>query len=178
MKNAANIKLIAFDVDGTLTLGTLAIGPEGEVWKLFHAKDGMAISLAHRMGYITGVITGRTSKAVMNRAKELHMDFVVMSAADKVKAMQEKLEEYNLSWENAAYMGDDLNDLPLLLKAGFAGTPADGVPEVKEAADFQSAHSGGQGAAREFIEAIMKEQNRWDEAVASFTNPKPAEVQQ
>ncbi|MDY6084567.1 MAG: HAD hydrolase family protein [Dialister sp.] len=178
MRAAEKIKLIAFDVDGTLTPGTLAIGLDGEAWKLFHVKDGLAISLAHRMGYRTGLITGRASQAVLQRARELRMDFVVMGARDKVAAMEGKLKECGLSWEQAAYMGDDLNDIPLLKRSAFAGTPADGAAEAKASADFIAKVGGGQGAAREFIEAIMKAQSRWDEAVAFFGQVKPDELRQ
>lgn len=178
MGTAEKIKLIAFDVDGTLTPGTLAIGPDGEEWKLFHVKDGLAISLAHRMGYRTGLITGRASQAVLHRSRELHMDFVLMSAKDKVAAMKGKLEEYGLSWDEIAYMGDDLNDLPLLKRSAFGGTPADGAAEVRASADFIAKAGGGRGAAREFIEVIMKAQSRWDEALSSFSQVQPEELRQ
>ena len=168
MKAPKKIRLIAFDVDGTLTDGTLLMGPEGEAYKLFKAHDGLGLSLAHRMGYITGFITGRKSVLVENRAKELSCDFVLMGVKDKVEALEGLLQEYHLSWDEAAYMGDDLNDLPLFEKVGFSGCPADGMTENKKAASFISTCSGGRGAAREFIETILKAQHRWKEGVSSY----------
>ncbi|WP_296097717.1 HAD family hydrolase [Dialister sp.] len=168
MGNAGTVKLIAFDVDGTLTDGTLVIGFDGEPVKLFHARDGLGISLAHRMGYVTGFITGRKSKLVENRGKELQVDFILMGVSNKVEAMEKILKDHGLSWKEAAYMGDDLNDLPLMKKVGFSGSPADGVSEARKASDFVSSLPGGKGAAREFIETIMKSQHRWKEAVNSY----------
>jgi len=165
MKGAEKIKLFAFDVDGTLTPGTLIFGENGEAYKAFHARDGMVLGLAHHMGYITGLITGRTSDIVKARAKELSMDFVVMGARDKAAALEEILTKYNLSWDEAAFMGDDLNDLPLFGRVGLCGCPADGCAEAKGEADFVSSFKGGAGAAREFVEEILKEQGRWQEAV-------------
>ncbi len=168
MIGAEQVKLIAFDVDGTLTDGTLVMGSGGEAYKLFNAHDGLAISLAHRMGYAVGFITGRTSPIVEARAKELACDFVLMGIKHKVSAMHSLLKERGLSWDEAAYMGDDLNDLPLFSFVGLSGCPADGCEENQSAADFVSAYNGGRGAARDFIECILKSQGRWEEAVYSF----------
>lgn len=176
MKAPKKIKLIAFDVDGTLTDGTLVMGPEGEAYKLFNAHDGLGLALAHRMGYKTGFITGRRSILVEKRAKELSCDFVLMGISDKVSALAELLDRYGLSWDEAAYMGDDLNDLPLFEKVGYSGCPADGMNENKKEAAFISTCSGGHGAAREFIETIIKSQHRWKEAVSSYY--KKVEVRQ
>lgn len=168
MKQAENIKLLAFDVDGTLTPGFLVMGASGENSKLFHVRDGLGLSLAHRMGYITGFITGRRSQIVEARGNELQVDFILMGVTDKVKAMESLLKKYGLSWEQAAYMGDDLNDLQLLERAGFSACPRDGVKEARKAADFVSRCRGGEGAAREFIEKVIKAQHRWKEAVDSY----------
>lgn len=172
-----SIRLIAFDVDGTLTPGTLTIGADGEVFKVFYAKDGLAISLAHKLGYVTGLVTGRTSQAVEKRREELHMDFAVMGAADKIAAMEEIQKQYGISWEETAYMGDDLNDLAVLGRTGLGGAPSDGAEEVKQAAGFVSRFPGGRGAAREFIEYILKREGRWEEALALFREEKIAAKQ-
>ena len=146
MIGAEQVKLIAFDVDGTLTDGTLVMGSGGEAYKLFNAHDGLAISLAHRMGYAGGFITGRTSPIVEARAKELSCDFVLMGIRDKVSALQQLLMERALGWAEAAYACE----------------------ENQSAADFISRYDGGRGAAREFIESILRSQGRWEEAVSSF----------
>ncbi len=162
------IKLIAFDVDGTLTPGSLFFGPDGEAYKSFYAKDGLAISLAHRMGFITGLITGRNSPIVERRSAELHMDFALMKVSDKVTALSEILAKYDLTWDEAAYFGDDWNDLAVSRKAGLSGCPSDGAKENKEAVSFVSSYPGGRGAAREFIEYIFKKEGCFEKALHSF----------
>lgn len=129
MRGSRSIKAFFFDVDGTLTSGTLILGTEGEAYKIFHAQDGMALGLAHRMGYITGFITGRTSDIVRVRAEELKVDVLLMGVKNKVQAVAAALEKYRLCWEEVAFMGDDLNDLPLFDKVGIAGSPSNGAPE-------------------------------------------------
>lgn len=168
MRGALKIRLIAFDVDGTLTNGQLVMGPNGEAYKFFNVHDGLALNLAHRMGYKVGFITGRTSAIVEARAKELHCDFVLMGIKNKTEAMHDLLKQFALTWEEAAYMGDDLNDLPLFSRVGLSGCPSNACVENRAMADFISRHKGGEGAAREFIEDILKSQDRWDEAVYSF----------
>lgn len=162
------IKLIAFDVDGTLTPGTLIFGPDGEAYKSFYAKDGLAISLAHRMGFITGLVTGRNSPIVERRSAELHMDFALMGVRDKVAALSDILMRYGLTWEEAAYFGDDWNDLAVSRKAGLAGCPSDGTVENKEAVSFVASAPGGRGAAREFIEHIFKKEGCFESALHSY----------
>ena len=105
MIGAEQVKLIAFDVDGTLTDGMLVMGSGGEAYKLFNAHDGLAISLAHRMGYAVGFITGRTSPIVEARAKELSCDFVLMGIRDKVSALQQLLMERALCWGRGGLHG-------------------------------------------------------------------------
>lgn len=102
------------------------------------------------------------------RARELHADFVLTGVENKIEALEGLLKEYGLSWEEAAYMGDDLNDLPLLEKVGVSGCPENACDENRDAADFISHFKGGEGAAREFVEHILKAQGRWDEAVDPF----------
>ena len=149
MRGSEKVKLIAFDVDGTLTNGQLIIGPEGEAYKCFNAHDGLALSLAHRMGYKVGFITGRTSSIVERRAKELHCDFVLMGIKNKTEAMHHLLQQFGLDWD-------------------VSGCPSNGCVENRAMADFISRFKGGEGAGREFIEEILKSQGRWEEAVYSF----------
>lgn len=162
------IKLIAFDVDGTLTDGSLILGPEGEVCKKFNARDGLGLSLAHRMGYTVGFITGRKSPFAERRAQELSLDFVLDGVDDKVSALDRLLKKYGFSWEEAAYMGDDLNDLPLLLRVGLPAVPQDACGDCLEAAHFISSCKGGEGAARSLIERIIKREGRWKEALSHY----------
>ncbi len=168
MGTQINIKMIAFDVDGTLTNGKLYENENGELYKQFHVHDGLMLSLAHSIGIKTGLITGRNSPIVKARGKELGMDFVLLGVKNKVKAMEELKSKYNLSWEEIAYMGDDLNDLNLLEKVAFSGCPKNAREENKKICDFISEYEGGNGAAREFIEKILKAQNLWETALNKF----------
>ena len=154
MRGSRSIKAFFFDVDGTLTSGTLILGTEGEAYKIFHAQDGMALGLAHRMGYITGFITGRTSDIVRVRAEELKVDVLLMGVKNKVQAVAAALEKYRLCWEEVAFMGDDLNDLPLFDKVGIAGSPSNGAPEnLKKSLlrKYSRNRDGGMKRLRHFI---------------------------
>ena len=163
------IRLIAFDVDGSLTDGTIYMNAEGESVKGFSARDGLGLSLASRMGYIVGVITGRTSPIVMRRTEDLHLQFCQMKVSDKVSVMEDLLERFNVSWDEVAYFGDDWNDLALMKRAAVSGSPSDATDENKAVADFVSPHTAGYGAARDFIMEILKREGRYEEGLASFT---------
>lgn len=169
------IRLIAFDVDGSLTDGTIYMNAEGESVKGFSARDGLGLSLAVRMGYIVGVITGRTSPIVMRRTADLHLHFCQMKVSDKVSVMEELMARHGVSWEEVAYFGDDWNDLALMKRVAFSGSPADATEENRAAADFVSAHRAGYGAARDFIEEILKREHRFDEGLQSFLGNGSAE---
>ncbi len=166
------IRLIAFDVDGSLTDGRIFLSEDGETVKVFSARDGLGLSRAAKMGYLVGVITGRSSPVVAMRAKELGMTFSLLGVSDKVAAMEGLLEKYGLSWEEAAYFGDDWNDLALMQRVGFSGTPADATEENRKEADFVSEKKGGEGAARDFITRIWKRDHRYEEALSYFTREK------
>lgn len=172
------IKLIAFDVDGTLTDGSLYIGKDGETVKKFHAQDGLGLSLAHKMGYKVGLITGRKSPFAEARGRELHLDFVLTGITDKVKAMEDLLSSYGFSKEEASYMGDDWNDLSLLKVVGLPATPINGREENKRLALFISSKEGGNGAARELIEFILTQEGRMEEAISTYLQEGAKEVLQ
>ena len=153
-KRIKNIKVIAMDVDGTLTDGAIYIGKDGEMMKAFDVKDGLGISLLNRSGIITSIITGRTSQIVQKRADELKITKVMQGISKKDEALQ-----------HIAYIGDDLNDLPALLNAGLAVCPADSADMVKEKCDVVLRHSGGHGAIRELAELILKEQGKLEQVL-------------
>jgi 3-deoxy-D-manno-octulosonate 8-phosphate phosphatase (KDO 8-P phosphatase) len=167
---ARKIKLFLMDVDGTLTDGGVClISPPGggEIleMKVFNAKDGAGLTLAHIMGIKTGFITGRRSPAVQQRANELHVDYVYLGQAKKTAAFEECMQKAGVTEEETAYMGDDLPDMPLAVRAGLAVAVADAALELKAVCHFITNARGGQGAAREVIELILKSQGRWEEAV-------------
>lgn len=169
MRRARKIRVFLMDVDGTLTPGTVCLQafPDGSVaeMKVFNAHDGAGLKLASIMGIRTGVITGRNSPAMAQRAREMSMEFVIQGQAKKLEAYKGILSRAGISDSEVAYMGDDLPDLPLLQRAGLAVAVGDAVVEVKRAAHYVTKATGGRGAAREVVELILKAQRRWKEAV-------------
>jgi 3-deoxy-D-manno-octulosonate 8-phosphate phosphatase (KDO 8-P phosphatase) len=172
---ARKIKLFLMDVDGTLTDGgvclissTVADGSGNSAvseMKVFNARDGQGLSLAHTMGIQTGFITGRHSPAVAKRAEELRVTYVYLGQAKKTDAFEECMLKAGVTEEEVAYMGDDLPDIPLARRAGLAVCVADGAPELAAICHFTTRRLAGRGAAREVVELILKAQGRWDEAV-------------
>ena len=162
------IRCLALDVDGVLTKGEIVYTSSGEEIKAFHAKDGLGLALAHRMGLQTAIITGRISPMVERRAKELRISHVQMGSHNKSAGLQELLHTLDLEVHEVAYMGDDLNDLGIMSKVGLAMTPQDGVPEIKEVAHYICRAKGGEGAVREAVEYILKREGRWEDAVRSY----------
>ncbi len=170
LARARKIKLILMDVDGTLTDGGVCIlttpGVEGfSEMKVFEAKDGAGIKLAGIMGLRTGFITGRSSQAVAQRARELSVDYVYLGQSTKTAAFNECLQRAGVTEEETAWLGDDLPDMPLAARAGLAVAVADAAPELKAICHYVTKAAGGKGAARELVELILKSQGRWEEAV-------------
>ena len=168
MKKLSTVKLLALDVDGVLTDGTIYIGTQGELCKGFNAKDGMGISCALRNGLNVAIITGRTSEIIRQRAKELGITQVLEGVHDKRSALLKLTAELGLQPEEVAYIGDDLNDLPAFSVAAVAFAPADAADEVCDAADIILVHAGGRGAVREAIEMILQAQDKWQAIVAAY----------
>jgi 3-deoxy-D-manno-octulosonate 8-phosphate phosphatase (KDO 8-P phosphatase) len=170
LKRARKIKLLLMDVDGTLTQGGVCLlsvpGAEtAEELKIFDSHDGVGLKLAHIMGIKTGFITGRESLAVAQRARELEADFLYQHQATKTRAYEECVQKAGVTEDEVAYMGDDLPDMPLLQRAGLAVAPANAAAEVKGICHFVTKARGGEGAARETVELILKAQGRWKEAI-------------
>ena len=171
-EKARKIKLLLLDVDGVLTDGRIILGSHDEELKAFNVHDGLGITLLQSIGIPVGLITKRQSAVVARRAAELKIAHVYQGQKDKLEAYQAILEKTELQEEQAAYMGDDLPDLPLLLRVGLSATVKDGVEAVKEKVDWVSSKKGGRGAVRELCELIMKAQNNYAEAVARLEHPK------
>ena len=162
------IRCLALDVDGVLTKGEIIYTSSGEEVKAFHAKDGLGLALAKRMGLQTAIITGRTSFMVERRAKELNISHIQMGRHNKSAALQELLHTLQLEAHEVAYMGDDLNDLGIMSKVGLAMTPQDGVSEVQAVAHYICQAKGGEGAVREAVEYILKQEGLWEDAVRTY----------
>lgn len=154
-----SIKLAAFDVDGVLTDGSLTFDKDGNELKTFNAKDGQGIVNLHKSGVITAIITARCSGAVEYRAKNLNITELHQGAKNKIETLKQIMDKYNITFEEIAYMGDDLPDICILEKVKLKGCPLDAVEEVKTIANFISSKNGGRGAVREFCDYILKENN-------------------
>lgn len=155
---AAKIRLILLDVDGVLTDGRLYYGAEGEALKAFDVKDGHGIVLL-REHLDFGVISGRPGKASERRLQELRVKHLVFGERDKL-AGYARLAHLGLADEEVAYMGDDVNDIPLLRKVGLSACPADARPEVKEIVHFVARSPGGRGAVRELCDLVLGAKGR------------------
>lgn len=169
-KAARAVKLLVFDVDGVLTDGGLYYGPEGEAFKRFNVKDGHALVMARITGLPSAVLTARTSKIVAVRGEELKLAAVLQGQKYKAPGLQTLCNSLGFEPSDCAYMGDDTNDLPPMELAGLSACPADAAVEVREAADFVSKRPGGHGAARDFVERVLKAQGRWQQALDAMRN--------
>ncbi len=168
-EKAKKIKMIVFDIDGTLTDGSIIIDSNGNESKKFSVKDGFAIAQAVLNGIICVIITGRESEVVKIRASELKITEVYQGIKEKAVKIREVAQKYNIKLEETAYFGDDINDLPAFLIAGFKGTTADGAEELKEKADFITNKSGGNGAGREFVQFILSAQGIWEKIIKKYS---------
>jgi len=161
MKNN-KIKMLVMDVDGTITDGKIYMGEHGEIMKAFNIKDGYAIrEILPNNNILPVLITGRMSKIAENRALELGIIHFYQGIADKKSLLKNIVENENILMSNVAFIGDDINDLECMMNCGLIGCPADAAPEVKKIADFICKKKGGEGAVREFIEAIIKVKYRF-----------------
>jgi 3-deoxy-D-manno-octulosonate 8-phosphate phosphatase (KDO 8-P phosphatase) len=176
-ERARRIKLIAMDVDGVLTDGAIFLGNNGEELKAFNVHDGMGITLAHQAGLYTAIITGRESEIVRRRGEELKIVDIHQKISNKAECVKGLLEKYKLTLEEVAFIGDDLNDVPLFLLVGFAAAVANATPEAKQHAQFITNAAGGRGAVRELIEYILKAQDKWGQVIDKYIKG-PSEVRQ
>ena len=167
-RRARRIKLLLMDCDGVLTDGRLELLENGDEQKSFHARDGQGISLFHRAGLKTGIISGRTSSAVERRAQDLDVGYVRQYAQDKVKALEEILDLAQVTLHECAFIGDDLADIPVMDRVELAFAVADAAPETKQAAHFVTEQKGGHGAVREVTDLILKAQGRWEELMKRY----------
>ncbi len=165
---AKNIKLIILDVDGVMTDGRIILDNEGNEFKAFHVRDGHGIKMAVRAGLHIAIITGRTSKVVERRAKELGITEVYQGTFKKTSIYESLLQKYKCSDEETAFMGDDIVDTGLLSRAGLSAVPADADEEAKKRAAFVSLKEGGRGAVREFIDFILKSSGLWNKVSGEF----------
>jgi 3-deoxy-D-manno-octulosonate 8-phosphate phosphatase (KDO 8-P phosphatase) len=155
-QRAAGLRLVALDVDGVLTDGRLYYGPQGEALKVFDVRDGHGVRMLLAHGIEVAILSARSSDIVGARARELGIRRVLQGRGDKLAAWAELLQDTGTPPEAAGFVGDDLPDLPVLARAGFAGTVADARDEVKRAAHWIANQDGGRGAVRAFAEFVLR----------------------
>jgi 3-deoxy-D-manno-octulosonate 8-phosphate phosphatase (KDO 8-P phosphatase) len=160
-EKAKKIKFLILDVDGVMTDGSIILDNDGNEYKRFHVRDGHGIKMLSNAGIETGIITGRRSKVVEVRARELGIEEVHQKIFKKSKVFDQLLEKYNLNDENIAFMGDDIVDQELMRRAGLSAAPADAEDEAKELADLVMSRAGGRGAVRQFTDLILKSSGLW-----------------
>lgn len=155
------IKYIVLDVDGTLTDGSVYYDSLGNELKSFDIKDGLIIKSASEIGMTFVVLTGRKSMIVEKRMKELDVSYIFQGIVDKKAYLQKFFFDKDITLEEVAYIGDDLNDMAAMKICGFVACPNDAVTEIKEIVDYVAQNCGGQGAVREIVEYILRAQNKW-----------------
>ena len=169
---AGRVKLLGLDVDGVITNNAIYIGlvnGERVEFKQFDIQDGLAMGLARRMGLQVAWVSGRYSDATTLRASELRIEEVIQDrGARKVPAMTEMLLRLGIGWDEVAFLGDDLADVPVLKRVGLPLAVANAVEEVKRLAVYTTQASGGHGAVREAVEMLLRAQGRWEEAVRVY----------
>ncbi len=168
LEKAKKLKLLILDVDGVLTDGRLFFDAEGNEYKSFHARDGHGIKLLQQTGVKVAVISGRKSNSVALRMKNLGIEHVYQGHENKIAAFNEIIALMGITPEQAAHVGDDLLDLPIMIRVGLAIAVNDANFAVKQRADWCTALPGGQGAVREVCDFIMQAQGRFDEVLQTY----------
>ncbi len=173
LAKARGIKLLALDVDGVLTNGSLYFGNQGEELKSFNILDGLGIKLLQDNGVSVAIITGRQSTLVAKRASDLNIKYVIQGREDKLTALNELLKKLNLTLDQAAYMGDDLPDLAAIIQCRLGITVASAYPFVKDIADWITDKSGGEGAVREVSDLILSANEKLNSILESYCEQPP-----
>lgn len=168
LNRAKQIKLIIFDVDGVMTNGGLIIGDDGQEYKSFNTQDGLGMKLLKASGVQMAIITGRTSNVVTKRAESTGVAYFYQGVDDKLVAFHDLIAKLNIAPEHCAFMGDDVVDLPPMLRCGLAITVPAAPDCVKQRAHFTTQSQGGHGAVREVCELLMQAQGTYDAQFAQF----------
>jgi len=169
LDKAKAIKLVIFDVDGVLTDGSLFLGDGGEEYKAFNSRDGHGMKMLQSTGIKIGIITGRTSDVVEHRMRSLGIEHVYQGKLDKLPAFEELCQLVGVSPEQVAYVGDDVVDLPILVRVGLAIGVQDAHPMVKQHSHWLSPSNGGRGAARDVCELILRAQGHLESMLKQYT---------
>ena len=167
-RKAARVRLMAFDVDGVMTDGTIYFSSQGEEMKAFNTLDGHGLKMLANAGIVLAIISGRGSRALELRAKNLGIDLLLQGIDDKHAAMRDLLKQQQLDFADAGYMGDDVLDLPVLRACGYSASVPGGHALVQRHVDYVTRAGAGQGAVREVCEMLLSAQGKLDLALAPF----------
>ena len=167
---AKKVKILILDVDGVLTDGRLQFNHDGEFIKTFHAHDGLGIKLLLKTGVDVALITARVSPLVTYRAQMLGIKHIYQGQEDKIPTYEKLLSELHLTHDNVAYVGDDLNDIPLLRRVALPISVANARPQVQAEAKWVTKLAGGHGAVREICDGLMEAQGTWENVLAEYTS--------
>ena len=165
---AARVKLMIFDVDGVLTDGSLHYAAEGEILKTFNVLDGLGIKLLQQSGVATAIITARQSPIITKRAADLGIPYLFQGAHDKLAAFELLQKQAGVSADACGFIGDDIIDLPIILRAGFTASVPKGHPEVTSRVHYLTKADGGHGAVRELCDLILRAQGNYEAAIVPY----------
>lgn len=168
IERARAVRLMVFDVDGVLTDGRLFLGDDGQEYKAFHSRDGHGMRMLQDSGIKLALLTGRQSQVVSQRAADLGIEHVIQGRRDKLPAFEDLLDTLGISFSAAAFIGDDLVDLPVMRRVGLGVAVADATAEVRAHAHWVTTCAGGQGAAREACELVMRAQGLFEQQISAY----------
>lgn len=164
----SRVKIVLVDVDGVMTDGRIVFGNYGDELKFFDVQDGFGLVMLRRAGFKTIMISAKKSRINQKRAKEVRITKIYQNVFDKLKVYEKILRKYRAEDAEVCYIGDDLIDIPVLRRAGFAVAVKNAVQEVQERAHYVTQKSGGRGAVREIADMILKNQGKWDEVTKRY----------
>jgi len=164
-----HIKLLILDVDGILTNGEIIVDAKGEETKIFNVQDGFGLVLFKRARLKTAILSARSTEAVTHRAKDLQMDKICQDAFPKLNVYKKMIKDLKVNDEEVCFMADDLTDIAVLKRVGFAVTVPNAVKEVKAQVDYVTKNEGGRGAVREVVELILKAQKKWTTILKEYS---------
>jgi 3-deoxy-D-manno-octulosonate 8-phosphate phosphatase (KDO 8-P phosphatase) len=168
LAKAKNIRLVIFDVDGVLTTGALTYRPDGSEDKTFHVQDGMGMRMLASSGIHVAIITARNSPVVEKRMQDLNIEHVYQGYSDKIIAFEDVKKKLNMQDHEIAYMGDDLPDLPVMLRVGLSISVPNGASIIQQHANYVTKKKGGKGAVRELSDLILQAQNKYDVLIKNY----------
>lgn len=168
LERARRVRVVLLDFDGVLTDGRIVLGPDGLDVRAFDVKDGFGIQLARAAGLELGIVSGRTSVVLVDRARDLGIREVHQGVTDKAARLSEIAARLGASTDETCFMGDDLIDLPAMRRAGFAAAPADAMPQVRQLAHHVTEQRGGRGAVRELVELLLAASGRLERVVLPY----------